>query len=156
MIHHLAPNGKIGLVLANGALSSQSSGEGDIRKNIIQADLVEGIVALPTQLFYSVTIPVTLWFISKNKKQKGTTLFIDARKMGYMVDRKHRDFTDDDIQKLADTFTAFQEGTLEDVKGFCAVADLQEIEKQDFILTPGRDLLSRNYAVLPEIVNTIY
>ena len=138
MIHHLAPNGKIGLVLANGALSSQSSGEGEIRKNIIQADLVEGIVALPTQLFYSVTIPVTLWFITKNKKQKGKTLFIDARKMGYMVDRKHRDFTDDDIQKLADTFTAFQEGTLEDVKGFCAVADLQEIEKQDFILTPGR------------------
>ena len=138
MIHHLAPNGKIGLVLANGALSSQSSGEGEIRKNIIQADLVEGIVALPTQLFYSVTIPVTLWFITKNKKQKGKTLFIDARKMGYMVDRKHRDFTDEDIQKLADTFTAFQEGTLEDVKGFCAACDLQEIEKQDFILTPGR------------------
>ena len=138
MIHHLAPNGKIGLVLANGALSSQSSGEGEIRKNIIQADLVEGIVALPTQLFYSVTIPVTLWFISKNKKQKGKTLFIDARKMGYMVDRKHRDFTDEDIQKLADTFEQFQNGTLEDIKGFCAVADLQEIEKQDFILTPGR------------------
>lgn len=138
MIHHLAPNGKIGLVLANGALSSQSSGEGEIRKNIIQADLVEGIVALPTQLFYSVTIPVTLWFISKNKKQKGKTLFIDARKMGYMVDRKHRDFTDEDIEKLADTFTKFQDGTLEDEKGFCAVADLQEIEKQDFILTPGR------------------
>ena len=138
MIHHLAPNGKIGLVLANGALSTQSSGEGEIRKNIINADLVEGIVALPTQLFYSVTIPVTLWFISKNKKQKGKTLFIDARKMGYMVDRKHRDFTDEDIQKLADTFEAFQNGTLEDVKGFCAVADLQTIEKQDYILTPGR------------------
>ncbi len=118
MIHHLAPNGKIGLVLANGALSSQSSGEGEIRKNIIQADLVEGIVALPTQLFYSVTIPVTLWFISKNKKQKGKTLFIDARKMGYMVDRKHRDFTDEDIEKLADTFTKFQDRTLEDAKGF--------------------------------------
>ena len=84
------------------------------------------------------TIPVTLWFISKNKKQKGKTLFIDARKMGYMVDRKHRDFTDEDIQKLADTFEAFQNGTLEDVKGFCAVADLQAIEKQDYILTPGR------------------
>ena len=138
MIHHLAPNGKIGLVLANGALSTQSSGEGEIRKNIINADLVEGIVALPTQLFYSVTIPVTLWFISKNKKQKGKTLFIDARKMGYMVDRKHRDFTDEDIQKLADTFEAFPNGTLEDVKGFCAVADLQTIEKQDYILTPGR------------------
>jgi type I restriction enzyme M protein len=138
MIHHLAPNGKLGLVLANGALSTQSSGEGEIRKNIIEADLVEGIIALPTQLFYSVTIPVTLWFISKNKKQKGKTLFIDARKMGYMVDRKHRDFKEEDIQKLADTFTAFQEGKLEDVKGFCAAATLQDIAKQDYILTPGR------------------
>ena len=138
MIHHLAPNGKLGLVLANGALSTQSSGEGEIRKNIIEADLVEGIIALPTQLFYSVTIPVTLWFISKNKKQKGKTLFIDARKMGYMVDRKHRDFKEEDIQKLADTFTAFQEGKMEDVKGFCAVATLQDIAKQDYILTPGR------------------
>ena len=138
MIHHLAPNGKIGLVLANGALSTQSSGEGDIRRNIVDADLVEGIVAMPTQLFYSVTIPVTLWFISKNKKQKNKTLFIDARKMGHMVDRKHRDFTPEDIQKLADTFTAFEEGTLEDVKGFCAVVNTQDIAKQDYILTPGR------------------
>ena len=138
MIHHLAPNGKIGLVLANGALSSQTSGEGEIRKRIIEDDLIEGIVALPTQLFYSVTIPVTLWFISRNKKQKGKTLFIDARKMGYMVDRKHRDFTEADIQKLADIFTAFQEGTLEDVKGFCAVVSTEDIAKQDYILTPGR------------------
>ena len=138
MIHHLAPNGEIGLVLANGALSSQSCGEGEIRKNIIEDDLIEGIVALPTQLFYSVTIPVTLWFITKNKKQTGKTLFIDARKMGYMVDRKHRDFTDADIAKIADTFTAFQNGTLEDVKGFCAVATTQDIAKQDYILTPGR------------------
>ena len=138
MIHHLAPNGKIGLVLANGALSTQSSGEGEIRKRIIEDDLIEGIVAMPTQLFYSVTIPVTLWFISKNKPQKGKTLFIDARKMGYMVDRKHRDFTDDDIQKLADTFTAFQNGTLEDVKGFCAAVTTEDIAKQDYILTPGR------------------
>ena len=138
MIYHLAPNGKIGLVLANGALSTQSSGEGEIRKRIVEADLVEGIVALPTQLFYSVTIPVTLWFITKNKKQKGKTLFIDARKMGHMVDRKHRDFDDEDIQKIADTFEAFQNGTLEDVKGFCAVATLEDIAKQDYILTPGR------------------
>ena len=138
MIHHLAPNGKIGLVLANGALSSQTSGEGEIRKNIIEADLIEGIVALPTQLFYSVTIPVTLWFISKNKKQKGRTLFIDARKMGYMVDRKHRDFTTEDIKKLADTFELFQSGTLEEVKGFCAIATTEDIAKQDYILTPGR------------------
>lgn len=138
MIHHLAPNGKIGLVLANGALSTQSSGEGEIRKRIIEDDLIEGIVAMPTQLFYSVTIPVTLWFISKNKKQKGKTLFIDARKMGFMVDRKHRDFSDEDIAKLADTFTAFQNGELEEVKGFCAVATTEEIAKQDYILTPGR------------------
>ena len=121
MIHHLAPNGKIGLVL-----------------DIIEDDLIEGIIAMPTQLFYSVTIPVTLWFISKGKKQKGKTLFIDARKMGHMVDRKHRDFTDEDIQKLADTFEAFQNGTIEDVKGFCSVATIQDIEKQDYILTPGR------------------
>ena len=138
MIHHLAPNGKIGLVLANGALSTQSSGEGEIRKRIIEDDLIEGIVAMPTQLFYSVTIPVTLWFISKNKKQKGKTLFIDARNMGHMVDRKHRDFTDEDIAKLADTFLTFQEGKLEDVKGFCSVATLEDIAKQDYILTPGR------------------
>lgn len=138
MIHHLAPNGKIGLVLANGALSTQTGGEGEIRKRIIEDDLIEGIIALPPQLFYSVTIPVTLWFISKNKQQKGRTLFIDARRMGYMVDRKHRDFTDADIAKIADTFTAFQEGKLEDVKGFCAIATTSEIAAQDYILTPGR------------------
>ncbi len=138
MIHHLAPNGKIGLVLANGALSTQTSGEGEIRKRIIEDDLIEGIVAMPTQLFYSVTIPVTLWFISRNKKQKGKTLFIDARKMGYMEDRKHRNLSDEDIKKLADTFTAFQEGILEDKKGFCAVVTTEDIKKQDYILTPGR------------------
>ena len=138
MIHHLAPKGKIGLVLANGALSSQSSGEGEIRKNIIEDDLIEGIVALPTQLFYSVTIPVTLWFITKGKKQPGKTVFIDARKMGHMVDRKHRDFSEEDINKIADTFAAFQNGTLEDVKGFCAVKTTADIAVQDYILTPGR------------------
>ena len=138
MIHHLAPNGKIGLVLANGALSTQSSGEGEIRKKIIEADLIEGIIAMPPQLFYSVTIPVTLWFITRNKKQKNKTVFIDARKMGHMVDRKHRDLSDDDIQKLADTVEAFQNGTLENIQGFCAVATLDDIAKQDYILTPGR------------------
>lgn len=138
MLAHLAPNGKIGLVLANGALSTQTGGEGEIRKNIIEDDLIEGIVALPTQLFYSVTIPVTLWFISRNKKQKGKTLFVDARKMGFMVDRKHRDFSEDDTKKIADTFAEFQAGTLESVKGFCAVADLEDIKQQDYILTPGR------------------
>lgn len=138
MIHHLAPNGKIGLVLANGALSSQTGGEGEIRKKIIEDDLVEGIISMPTQLFYSVTIPVTLWFISKNKKQRGKTVFIDARKMGHMVDRTHRDLSDDDIKLLADTFVAFQEGILEDQKGFCSVKTIEDIAKQDYILTPGR------------------
>ena len=138
MIHHLAPNGKIGLVLANGALSSQSSGEGEIRRKIIEADLVEGIVTLPTQLFYSVTIPVTLWFISKNKKQKGKTLFVDARKIGYMVDRRHRDFSKEDIELLAKTFADFQNGNLEEKRGFSAIATLDDIKKQDYILTPGR------------------
>lgn len=138
MIHHLAPGGKIGLVLANGALSSQTGGEGEIRKRIIEDDLIEGIVALPSQLFYSVTIPATLWFITKGKKQKGKTVFIDARQMGHMVDRTHRDFTEEDITKIADTFAAFQDGTLEDVKGFCAVVETEDIAKQDYILTPGR------------------
>lgn len=138
MIHHLAPAGRIGMVLANGSLSSQSGGEGEIRKNIVKDDLVECIVAMPTQLFYTTQIPVSLWFLNKQKKQTGKTLFIDARKMGTMVSRKLRELTDDDIAKIADTYTAFVDGTLEDVKGFCAVADLDEIEKQDYILTPGR------------------
>ena len=138
MIHHLSSRGKIGLVLANGALSTQTSGEGAIRQKIIEADLIEGIISMPTQLFYSVSIPVTLWFITKGKKQPGKTLFIDARKMGHMVDRKHRDLSDDDIKKLAQTFESFQNGTLENIKGFCAAADLNDIIKQDYILTPGR------------------
>ena len=100
--------------------------------------LVECIVAMPTQLFYTTQIPVSLWFINKQKKQPEKTLFIDARKMGTMVSRKLRELTDDDIKKISDTYEAFADGTLEDVKGFCAVADTSEIEKQDYILTPGR------------------
>ena len=138
MIHHLAPNGKIGMVLANGSLSSQSGGEGEIRKNIINADLVECIIAMPTQLFYTTQIPVSLWFLAKNKKQKGKTLFIDARKLGTMVTRKLRELTDEDIAKIADTYNAYADGTLENANGFCAVVDTEEIAKQDYILTPGR------------------
>ena len=138
MIWHLAPNGRIGMVLANGSLSSQSGGEGEIRKNIINADLVDCIVAMPTQLFYTTQIPVSLWFLAKNKKQKGKTLFIDARKLGTMVTRKLRELTDEDIRKIADTYNAFVEGTLEDENGFCAVVTTQDIAKQDYILTPGR------------------
>ena len=138
MIYHLAPAGKIGMVLANGSLSSQSGGEGEIRKNIINADLVECIVAMPTQLFYTTQIPVSLWFLNKQKKQPGKTLFIDARKLGTMVSRKLRELTDTDIAKIADTYKAYSDGTLEDQKGFCAVVDTEEIAKQDYILTPGR------------------
>lgn len=138
MISHLAPGGKIGLVLANGSLSTSTSGEGEIRKKIIEADLVEGIVALPSNLFYSVTIPACLWFISRDKKQSGKTVFIDARKMGELIDRKHRDFNDEEIKKIADTFESFQNGELEDVKGFCAVVETTDIAKQDYVLTPGR------------------
>ena len=138
MIYHLAPNGRIGMVLANGSLSSQSGGEGEIRKNIINADLVDCIVAMPTQLFYTTQIPVSLWFLSKRKKQNGKTLFIDARKLGTMVTRKNRELTDADIQKIADTYNAFADGTLTNVKGFCAVVTTEDIAKQDYILTPGR------------------
>ena len=138
MIWHLAPGGRIGMVLANGSLSSQSGGEGDIRRKMIEADLVDCIVAMPGQLFYTTQIPVSLWFLAKNKKQKGMTLFIDARKMGTMVSRKLRELTDEDIQKIASTYNAFVDGTLEDEKGFCAAADMQEIAKQDYILTPVR------------------
>lgn len=138
MIYHLSPKGKIGMVLANGSLSSQTGGEGDIRKNIIEADLVECIVAMPTQLFYTTQIPVCLWFLSKDKKQKGKTLFIDARKMGTMVSRKLRELTEEDILKIAQIYNEYIEGTLKDEKGFCAVVDIEEIRKQDYILTPGR------------------
>ncbi|MDR3346534.1 MAG: type I restriction-modification system subunit M, partial [Campylobacteraceae bacterium] len=138
MIYHLSPNGKLGLVLANGSLSSNTGGEGEIRKRIVEDDLVWGIVAMPSQLFYGVQIPATLWFISRNKPQKGKTLFVDARKMGEMKTRRLRELSEADILKIADTFTAFDNGNVEDVKGFCAVADLSEIKKQDYILTPGR------------------
>ena len=139
MIWHLAPNGRIGMVLANGSLSSQSGGEGEIRKRIIEDDLVDCIVAMPGQLFYTTQIPVSLWFLSKNKKQKGKTLFIDARDMGSLVTRKLRELDDaKDIKKIADTYHAFVDGTLADEKGFCAVVTTEDIAKQDYILTPGR------------------
>ena len=138
MIHHLSPTGRIGLVLANGALSSQSGGEGVIRQKIVEDDLVEGIIALPSQLFYSTGIPVSLWFLSRNKKQNGKVLFIDARNMGEMVTRALRELKLDEISKLANTFEAYRQGVLEDEAGFCAVKSLADIADQDFILTPGR------------------
>ena len=141
MIFHLSPNGKIGMVLANGALSSNTSGEGDIRANIIKADLVEAIVALPSQLFYSTGIPVTLWFLNKNKSEsaKGQILFVDAREMGEMETRRLRVLTGSDIDKIAQTVENFQKGeNYQDIKGFCKAATLAEVEKESFVLTPGR------------------
>ena len=145
MIWHLAPNGRMGMVLANGSLSSQSGGEGEIRKNIIDDDLIECIISLPDKLFYTTGIPVCLWFINKNKKQKGKTLFIDARNMGTMVTRALRELSDgsenpedNDIKKLSDTYKAFIDGSLENEPGYCVVTNIEEIAKQDYILTPGR------------------
>ncbi len=138
MIHHLSPVGRIGLVLANGALSSQSGGEGKIRQRIVEADLVEGIVALPNQLFYSTGIPVSLWFLSRNKKQPGKVLFIDARDMGKMATRSLRELEKGDIKTISNAFDAYRTGALEDKAGFCAVKTLADIQAQDYILTPGR------------------
>ena len=138
MIWHLNASGKIGLVLANGSLSSQTSGEGDIRRAIVEDDLVEGIVAMPGQLFYSTAIPVCLWILNKKKTQPGKTLFIDAREMGTMVTRKLREFTEEDIAKVAKAFDDFRNGELEEEKGFSAIASIEDIAQQDFILTPGR------------------
>ena len=138
MIHHLAPQGRLGLVLANGSLSSQSGGEGEIRKNIVEADLVECIVAMPPQLFYTTQIPVSLWFINKDKKQRKKTVFIDARSMGTMKSRKLRELTQEEIELIGRTVSEFEKGTLAEVKGFCAVVSTEDIAKQDYILTPGR------------------
>lgn len=138
MIWHLNNRGRMGMVLANGSLSSQSSGEGNIRKAIVEADLVEGIVAMPDKLFYSTGIPVCLWIINKDKRQPRKTLFVDARELGTMVSRRLRELTDEDISKIADAFGAFRNGELKDQPGFCKATTIEDIEKQDFILTPGR------------------
>ena len=137
MISHLKPSGRIGLVLANGALTSATGGEDKIRQAIIEDDLVEGIVALPPQLFYSVTIPVTLWFFNRAKDQPGKTLFINATSLGTMVDRTHRAFSDEDIAKIADTFAKFREGKFRKDEGFAAVATTKEIAEKKYKLTPG-------------------
>ncbi|MDR0913503.1 MAG: type I restriction-modification system subunit M [Methanobrevibacter sp.] len=138
MIYHLVPNGRLGIVLANGSLSSTTSGEGKIREAIIKDDLIEGIVALPTQLFYTTGIPVCLWIINRNKKQKQKTLFVDAREMGTMVSRKLRELTDEDIKTIGQLFEDFEENKLEEEKGFSKIATTEEIAKHDYILTPGR------------------
>ena len=139
-IHHLAPTGIAGFVLANGSMSSNTSGEGEIRKAIIEADLVDCMVALPGQLFYSTPIPVCLWFLSRKKQNRnGKTLFIDARKLGTLTDRVHRDLSDEDISKIANTYHAWKEDKdYEDVAGFCKSVTIEEIREQGYVLTPGR------------------
>lgn len=145
-IHHLAPTGIAGFVLANGSMSSNTSNEGEIRKNIVEADLIDCMIALPSQLFYNTMIPACLWFVAKDKKnhkfrdRRGEVLFIDARKMGQMIDRRHRELTTEDIKKISDTYHAWrgEGGKYKDVLGFCKSAKLDEIRKHEHILTPGR------------------
>jgi len=152
-IYHLAPNGVAGFVLANGSLSSNQSGEGEIRKNMVEADVVDCIVALPGQLFYSTPIPVSLWFVSRNKKngkglegkllrdRSGEILLIDARKLGFMSDRTHRDLSDADIARIVDAYHNWRgdgPGTYEDIQGFCKSAKLEEVRSHGHVLTPGR------------------
>ncbi|MGC6519170.1 MAG: type I restriction-modification system subunit M [Candidatus Puniceispirillaceae bacterium] len=152
IIHHLAPNGIAGVVLANGSMSSNTSGESEIRQSLLENDLVDCMVALPGNLFYGVTIPCCLWFLTRNKKpeglrdRSGEVLFIDARKIGAMVDRVRRDFSDNDILKISDTYHAWRgqsdaierRGTYEDISGFCHSASLDDIKTNDCVLTPGR------------------
>jgi type I restriction enzyme M protein len=147
-LHHLAPTGTAGFVLANGSMSSSQSGEGDIRQAIVEADLVDCMVALPGQLFYSTQIPVCLWFLTRGKgnsryrDRRGETLFLDARKLGTMADRTHRELTDADIAKIAGTYHAWRGdaggGPYGDVPGFCKAARIDEIRKHGHVLTPGR------------------
>jgi type I restriction enzyme M protein len=144
-IHHLSPNGTAGFVLANGSMSSNTSGEGEIRKAIIEDDLVDCMVALPGQLFYSTQIPVCLWFLSRDKNdgkvrdRQGETLFIDARHLGVLFERVHRDLRDSDIAKLAETYHAWKKGeNYQDVAGFCKSVSLDAIRDKEYILTPGR------------------
>lgn len=145
-IHHLSPTGLAGFVLANGSMSSNTSGEGEIRKEIIEVDLVDCMVALPSQLFYNTMIPACLWFVARDKKnrkfrdRRDEVLFIDARNMGVMMDRRHRELTDEEVKKISSVYHAWrgEGGKYADVKGFCKAVKLDDIKKQGHILTPGR------------------
>lgn len=146
MIYHLSPKGVMACVLANGSLSSQTNNEGEIRKALIENELVDCIVALPKQLFYNTGIPACIWFISRkrtgngDRKRTGEILFIDASELGFMADRTHREFSDEDIAKISGTYHEWRknDGKYEDIKGFCKSANIEEITKHNFVLTPGR------------------
>ncbi|KQY21201.1 N-6 DNA methylase [Cellulomonas sp. Root485] len=145
-LYHLSPRGTAGFVLANGSLSSKSSGEGEIRRKLVEADLVDCIVAMPDKLFFNTAIPVSLWFVSKDRhgnghrKREGEVLFIDARKLGTMASRRLRELTDSEIQQIAGTYHAWRnvDGEYDDIPGFAKAASFAEIEQHDFVLTPGR------------------
>jgi type I restriction enzyme M protein len=146
VLNKLSPNGLAGIVLANGSMTSNSGGENEIRKQMILAGVVDCMVALPTQLFFNTQIPACLWFLARNRnngklrKRDGDVLFIDARKLGTMVSRKNKAFTDEDIAKIADVYHQWRikDGRYEDVQGFCKSASLKELEDNNYVLTPGR------------------
>ena len=148
IVHHFAPGGTAGFVLANGSMSSNQSGEGEIRKKLIEADLVDCMVALPGQLFYSTQIPACLWFLTRDRRggqfrdRRGEVLFVDARKLGRMVDRTHRELRDEDITRIADTYHAWRgdeaAGVYADIPGFCKSTALEELRRHGHVLTPGR------------------
>lgn len=147
MLYHLAPNGVAGIVLANGSLSSNTSGEGEIRKNLLEEDRVDAIVAMPDKLFYSTGIPVCLWILNRNKQgsavhrnREKEVLFIDARHLGQMVDRRHRELSEEDILTISNVYHQWRNvsGSYEDVKGFCKAVSLDEIKGHEYVLTPGR------------------
>jgi type I restriction enzyme M protein len=154
-IWKLAPTGTAGIVLANGSMTSNSGGEGEIRKNLIEAGLVDCLVALPSQLFYNTMIPACLWFLARDRSnhkfrdRRNEILFIDARKMGGMISRRHRELTEEDILKISGTYHAWRTplpagaaakagGTFEPIKGFCHSATLEEVRASNYVLTPGR------------------
>ena len=138
MISKLSVNGKAAIILANGSLAAGGQ-EGEIRKKIIEADLVDCIVAMPANLFYTVAIPCSIWIINRNKKQKGNTLFINASNMGTMITRKLRELTEEDIYKIADTYHSYQNNVnYDDVLGYCKKSTIDEIKLNDYVLTPGR------------------
>ena len=140
MLYHLAPNGVMATVLANGSLSSNTSGEGDLRERLVEEDLVECIVALPKQLFYNTGIPACIWYLRREKANHSKeVLFIDASEMGFMKDRVHRDLSDEDIDTITETYHNWRKGNgYEDIKGYCKSATLEEIQKHKHVLTPGR------------------